>query len=75
MVSFEDDLMTTRGGLSRWMVQIMLKSGWSPQGRLAKFLVRRAQISAERIHARVRRELLKSEEQMASALAFSGRME
>jgi len=75
MLSFEDDLMITRGGLSRWMVRIMLKSGCSLQGRLAKVLVRRAQLSAERMHARVRRELLKSEEQMASALAFSGRME
>lgn len=75
MMSFEDDLMATRGGLSRWMMQIMLRSGCSLQGKVARFLVRRAQLSAERMHARVRRELLKSEEQLESALAFSGRME
>jgi len=75
MTSFEDDLVATRGGLSRWMTYVLLKSCGSLKGRVAGFLVRRAQISAERMHARARRELLQSEEQLGSTLAFSGRME
>jgi preprotein translocase subunit SecA len=75
MMSLEDDLMATRGALSRWMTQALLKSRGSLKGRVASFLVRRAQVSAERMHARVRRDLLQSEEQLGSSLAFSGRME
>ena len=75
MTSFEDDLMAMRGGLSRWMTKALLKSGCPLKGRVASFLVRLAQVSAERMHARVRRELLQSEEQLGSTLAFSGRME
>lgn len=75
MTSLEDDLMATRGGLSRWMTKVLLKAKGPLKGKVASFLVRRAQVSAERMHARVRRELLQSEEQLGSSLAFSGRME
>jgi preprotein translocase subunit SecA len=75
VVSFEDELMTTSGAMVKSLTQIILKSGFSLQGRVARFLVHRAQMSAERRHARIRRDLLKSEEQLASSLAFSGRME
>lgn len=76
VMSLEDELMAAfRGGVSRWAGQLMLTSGRSLQGRLARFLVRRAQRSAERLHARARRELLQSEDQLGSTLAFSGRME
>jgi preprotein translocase subunit SecA len=76
MTSFEDWLMAAScGAISRWAARFMLKSGRPLQGRLARFLVRRAQVSAERLHARARRELLQNEDQLESALAFSGRME
>jgi len=75
MTSFEDDLMSNGGGLWRWMTSALLRSGSPLQGKLASFLMRRAQVSAERLHARVRRELLQSEEQLQSTLAFSGRLE
>ena len=76
MTSLEDELMaSSRGRVSRWTAQLLLKSGQPLQGWLARFLVRRAQVSAERLHARVRRELLQSEEQLESTLAFSGRVE
>jgi preprotein translocase subunit SecA len=76
VTSLEDDLMsTTRGRVSRWAAQLLLKSGRPLQGRLARFLVRRSQVSAERMHARVRQELLQSEDQLESTLAFSGRVE
>ncbi|HKY70979.1 MAG TPA: prepilin peptidase, partial [Nitrospira sp.] len=75
MTSFEDDLMSTRGGMWRWITRVLIKSGCPLQGKVASFLVRRAQVSAERLHARVRRELLQSEEQLQAILAFSGRLE
>jgi preprotein translocase subunit SecA len=75
MTSFEDDLMSTRGGLWRWITRVLLKWECPLRGILARFLVRRAQVSAERLHARVRREMLQREEHLQSALAFSGRME
>ena len=76
VMSLDDDLMSTsHGKVSRWVAQWLLKSGRPLQGRLGRFLVRRAQVSAERMHARVRRELLQSEDQLESTLAFSGRVE
>jgi hypothetical protein len=68
-------MASSRGRIWRWIAQWFLKSGRPLQGRFAGFLVRRAQLSAERMHARVRQELLQSEEQLESTLAFSGRIE
>ena len=45
------------------------------RGRLHQALFSVAQRGAERRHARIRRDLLKLDEQLASTLAFSGRME
>jgi preprotein translocase subunit SecA len=75
MMSLEDDLMATRGGVLRWMTKLLLQTKRPVKGKVASLLVRLAQVSAERMHARVRRELLHSEEQLGSSLAFSGRME
>jgi preprotein translocase subunit SecA len=71
-----DEVMAKAGravwrGLTR-----LATTGTRPlQGRPAAFLMRRAQVSAERLHARIRRELLRSEDQLDTALAFSGRPE
>ncbi|HXF83441.1 MAG TPA: preprotein translocase subunit SecA [bacterium] len=66
IVSLQDELFTVYGGrLGRWLAHLGL-------GRLA---VRRAQRTAERLHARMRRDLLKVDEQLDTALAFSGRRE
>jgi preprotein translocase subunit SecA len=43
--------------------------------RLARLLFRRAQVRAERSHARLRLRLLKQDEQLGSLLAFSGERE
>lgn len=76
VMSLDDDLMVASGGrMSRSIALILLKAGRPIQGAVAGFLVRRAQVSAERMHARVRKELLRSEDQLESALAFSGRVE
>lgn len=76
MTSLDDDLLaTSHGKVSWWAARLLLQLGRPLQGRLASFLVRRAQVSAERLHARVRRDLLQHEDQLESTLAFSGRVE
>jgi preprotein translocase subunit SecA len=62
ILSLEDELLVVHGsGLGRRLGGVRA--------------VRRAQRAAERLHARTRRDLLKLEEQMDSALAFSGGLE
>ncbi len=76
VTSLDDELLvTSHGKLIRWMAELLMKSGKPLDGWLASFLVRRAQRSAERLHARMRRELLQHEDQLESTLAFSGRVE
>ena len=76
VTSLEDELLTAaHGRLVRWVARRMLTSEKPLEGWLPGFLVRRAQVSAERMHARVRRELLQHEDQLESTLAFSGRVE
>jgi preprotein translocase subunit SecA len=76
VTSLEDELLkTSRRRLWRWVSRVLARSGRPVRGRLAAFLARRAQVSAERLHARIRRELLHSEDQLDTSLAFSGRME
>ncbi len=76
VTSLEDELLTTsHGTVARWVARLLLKSGQPLEGWLASLLVRLAQRSAERLHARVRRELLQHEDQLESTLAFSGRVE
>lgn len=76
LTSLEDELLATpRGKVARWVARLLLTSGKPLEGWPARFLARRAQLSAERLHARVRRELLQHEDQLESTLAFSGRVE
>lgn len=76
VTSLDDELLVaSQGMVLRWVTRMLLKSGKPLKGWLAGFLVRRAQRSAECLHARVRRELLQHEDQLESTLAFSGRME
>jgi preprotein translocase subunit SecA len=42
---------------------------------MAKGAIQRAQRRAERLHARMRRDLLKMDERLGTTLAFSGRFE
>lgn len=76
VTSLEDELLATaHGRVVRWVARRLITSGKPLEGWLASFLARRAQLSAERLHARVRRELLQHEDQLESTLAFSGRVE
>jgi preprotein translocase subunit SecA len=74
--SLDDELMVTSKRLVwRWLAQLLVKQGKPVEGKLATFLARQAQQSAESLNARIRRELLQHEDQLESSLAFSGRLE
>ena len=76
VASLEDELMTaSRRLLWRWMARALVRRGQPLQGKPAAFLVRQAQLSAESLHARIRRDLLQHEDQLETSLAFSGRLE
>jgi preprotein translocase subunit SecA len=77
LVSLEDELVETYvGDPLRWVAAIGLRVPGGPAGRwVAGILVRMAQRSAERLHARMRRELLGMDERLGESLAFSGKME
>ncbi len=77
MVSLEDELAAAY--LSRplqWLgKKILRKAGTIWNARIGKILLHRAQRRAERLHARMRRQLLKMDEHLGDTLAFSGRPE
>lgn len=76
LVSLEDDLMvTSRRLLWRWMADACVRRGKPLHGKFAGFLVRQAQLSAEAMHVRIRKDLLQHEDQLETSLAFSGRLE
>ncbi len=76
-VSLEDELMTVHANpFLRRLAALVAKSKGGPGMEwLMKFLFRQGQIAAERAHHRMRRNLLKMDEQLGDALAFSGRQE
>jgi len=71
LVSLEDDLVATHGGAWRHLIAPIGRASSRPS-RLAGLAVRQAQRAAERAHGRTRRDLLRFDEQLDSALAFSG---
>jgi preprotein translocase subunit SecA len=74
MTSLEDELMVTYG--RRWarLARLLARRDRVPAW-IAGFALRRAQRAAERTHARMRSDLLRMDEHLESALAFSGRPE
>lgn len=76
ILSLHDELITlhTGGGL-RWLVARMVRPGRPLPRWIAWPLVRWAQRAAERMHSRMRRDLLKLDEQLDLTLAFSGQPE
>jgi preprotein translocase subunit SecA len=77
LVSLEDELMTVYiGGTRRWLAIAALRFPGDFMGRwIGKILFRRAQRTAERVHGRMRHDLLKMDEQLGESLAFTGRPE
>jgi preprotein translocase subunit SecA len=77
IISLEDELVGVYiGKVLRWTAAALLRFPGGPVGRLfGKFLFYRAQHKAERLHGRMRHDLLKMDEQISDSLAFSGRSE
>jgi preprotein translocase subunit SecA len=77
VVSLGDELVTVYvGKVFQWLAANVLKRPNAVIARwIGKILFRRAQGKAERLHARIRHDLLKMDEQLGDALAFSGRPE
>lgn len=77
MVSLEDELITVYVFKPlRWLAAVMLRGPDNPFTRwVGRALFRIAQWGAEHVHSRMRRDLLKFDDQLGDALAFSGRPE
>ena len=78
LISLEDELVTSYAGMMlRWLAGSMLGSqSGNGLGRwLGKLLFMRSQAAAERLHARMRRDLSRMDEQIGESLAFAGRPE
>ena len=77
LVSLEDELVSTYVSKPvRWVAAVALKKGDGFAARwIGKILFGSAQRSAGRLHARMRRDLLRIDEQLSDSLAFTGRME
>jgi len=77
IVSLDDELITIY--LNKHFVRVIGSALGNPRTRVGqrsgKLLFRIGQIAAERLHARMRRQLLKMDEHLSDALAFSGRPE
>lgn len=76
MVSMEDELIKAHGGRGwRWLATSFQPPDRPVPGWIGRLACWWAQRKAEGLYARVRRDLLKHDEHLASALAFSGRSE
>ena len=77
VLSLEDELIQTHGPrITSGFVRVMgTEMGSGLRGRLALSLFAFAQYRAERRHAAIRHQLLKSDDRLESTLAFSGKME
>ncbi len=77
IASLEDELITVYVNklLQRLGALTVRKPGAITAQGVGRFLFSRAQRAAERLHSRMRRNLLRMDEQLGDALAFSGRPE
>jgi preprotein translocase subunit SecA len=77
IVCLEDELIEVYiGKLRRWLAYGLIRFPFSYPGRLfGKYLFGCAQRAADRLHARMRHDLLKLDEQISDSLAFTGRLE
>ena len=75
IVSLEDELVLRHAGAGRRLAAALARPDGSVPRTVAGLVVRRAQAMAERLHARARRDLVRVDEQIETALAFSARRE
>lgn len=74
--SLEDELVTTyTGGFWLRLGRTLARADQSIPSWIGSLLFRKAQRAAERHHARIRRDVLKRDEQLDTTLAFSARTE
>jgi preprotein translocase subunit SecA len=73
IVSLEDELVARHVGVARKLAAALARPDGSVPRTIARLVVRRAQRVAERLHARARRDLVRVDEQLETALAFSAR--
>jgi preprotein translocase subunit SecA len=74
MVSLDDELLTVYGRGWARLARLMSRRAKVP-GWIGGLALRRAQRAAERTHARIRKDLLKTDQRLERTLAFSGRQE
>lgn len=77
MIALDDELITVHTSrLTQWIGALLIHK---PDGRLSRgvgrIVFKISQKSAERLHSRMRRNLLKMDDRVGDALAFSGRAE
>ena len=77
IVSLEDELISVYIGKPlQWLAAAVIRKPNSFVARwVGKLLLGRAQHNAERLHTRMRHDLLKFDEQISDSLAFTGRPE
>jgi preprotein translocase subunit SecA len=76
MVSLEDELVRGQGLRAlRWFAAKISRGSRPVPGWMGDLIFRQAQRSAERLHSRMRWDLLKFDERQETMLAFSGRGE
>jgi len=76
IVSLEDELVTVHAGhFGQWASRLTAQPGRPVPGWTGRLVFHLAQKTAERNHSRMRHELLKIDERLETALAFSGRGE
>jgi preprotein translocase subunit SecA len=76
ILSLEDDLARVYShGVWKTLDPILAKRRSRLYSRIRTLSLKRAQFSAERLHGRIRQDLLKTDESLQTTLAFSGRSE
>lgn len=74
IVSLEDELVEAHAGFWKLLGRVVHRyDAFAPW--LGKAVLLRAQLAAERMHSRMRRDLLKADGGLETALAFTGRLE
>jgi preprotein translocase subunit SecA len=73
IASLEDEMYERHSGaLGAWLLRQAWRTGPRFEAQLRRFVLHRAQRGAERLHSRMRRDLLKADLDLDALLAFSG---
>jgi preprotein translocase subunit SecA len=75
IVSVEDEIVATHGIFPKKIIGMVRACSRRFAPQLDSLVLLWAQYSAERFHSRLRRDLLKMDEQLEATLAFSGSFE